>query len=614
MYHYTDFDRQFIRNRAAQHRDQLERNLAGLLSDDEFRPLRLQNGWYIQRYAPMLRVAVPYGELASAQLRVLARIAREYDQPSKEVFDTAIGAQAAWGTTHLPVGYGHFTTRQNVQFNWIPLARSADVMDLLATVDMHGIQTSGNCIRNITSDELAGIAPDEIADPRPFAEILRQWSTLHPEFAFLPRKFKIAITGATEDRAATRWHDVGLHLVRSEAGDATLGVAPGDLGFRVLVGGGMGRTPVIGTVIREFLPWSQIMNYLEAVVRVYNRWGRRDNMYKARIKILVKAEGQRYIDEVEAEYQQILTVDGAPHTITQAELDRVSASFVPPALVGSARTTTRPVTIPAERQGDYARWIKQNVAAHKDPALRAVTLSFKRLGQAPGDADADQLDTAAALADEFSAGEVRVTHDQNLLLPWVHEADLPALWVAASRAGLARSNVRLLTDMIACPGGDFCALANARSIPIAAAITERYQDMDELHDLGEIDLHISGCINSCGHHHSGHVGILGVDKDGKEWYQVSLGGSDGSALSGAAAAGRVVGPSFGAAEVPGVIEALLDTFRQHRTGRETFIDTLRRVGFDTFKAAANSARLADKHEDLHALPKASGYAKDAQEA
>ena len=426
MYQYTDFDRQFIRARAAQHRDQLERNLAGTLSDDDFRPLRLQNGWYIQRYAPMLRVAVPYGELSAAQLRVLARIAREYDHPTKDVFDKAIGAQAAWGTTHLPVGYGHFTTRQNVQFNWIPLAKSADVMDLLATVNMHGIQTSGNCIRNITSDELAGVAPDEIADPRPFAEILRQWSTLHPEFAYLPRKFKIAITGATADRAATHWHDVGLHLIKNAAGE---------LGFKVLVGGGMGRTPVIGTTIREFLPWQQIMNYLEAVVRVYNRWGRRDNMYKARIKILVKAEGQRYIEEVEAEYQQILDVDGAPHTIPQAELDRVSASFVPPALAERAQAAPKTVAVPPERQKDYDRWLKQNVAAHKNPALRAVTLSFKRLGQAPGDADADQLDTAAALADEFSAGEARVTHDQNLCCPGCTKPTCPHCgWPPATRA------------------------------------------------------------------------------------------------------------------------------------------------------------------------------------
>ena len=607
MYQYTDFDRQFIHSRAAQHRDQLERNLAGTLSDDDFRPLRLQNGWYIQRYAPMLRVAVPYGELSAKQVRMLAKIAREYDHPTKDVFDKAIGTQATWGTTHLPVGYGHFSTRQNVQFNWIPLAKSADVMDLLATVDMHGIQTSGNCIRNITSDELAGIAPDEIADPRPFAEIIRQWSTLHPEFAFLPRKFKIAITGAVEDRAATAWHDVGLHLIKN---------AEGELGFKVLVGGGMGRTPIIGTTIREFLPWNQIMNFLEAVVRVYNRWGRRDNLYKARIKILVKAEGQRYIDEVEAEYQQITTTDGAPHTILDAELARVSASFVPPALVERAQAAINSVanSVPVDRQKDFERWLKQNVAAHKNPALRAVTLSFKRLGHAPGDADADQLDTAAALAETFSAGELRVTHDQNLLLPWVHAEDLPALWVAASHAGLARSNIRLLTDMIACPGGDFCALANARSIPIAASITERYQDMDELHDLGEIDLHISGCINSCGHHHSGHIGVLGVDKDGREWYQVSLGGSDGSNLSGEAVPGKVVGPAFGALEVPGVIEAVLDTYRVYRQTGESFIDCLKRIGFDAFKAAANAARLSEKHEELHTLPKVNGFAKDAQEA
>ena len=374
MYQYTEFDRQFIRARAAQHRDQLERNLAGTLSDDEFRPLRLQNGWYIQRYAPMLRVAVPYGELSSAQLRVLARIAREFDHPSKDVFDNAIGTQATWGTTHLPVGYGHFTTRQNVQFNWIPLEKSADVMDLLASVNMHGIQTSGNCIRNITSDELAGVAPDEIADPRPFAEIMRQWSTLHPEFAFLPRKFKIAITGATADRAATYWHDVGLHLKKNEAGE---------LGFKVLVGGGMGRTPVIGTMIREFLPALQIMNYLEAVVRVYNRWGRRDNMYKARIKILVKAEGQRYIDEVEAEYQQIMTVDGAPHTITQAELDRVSASFVPVAQVSPALAATKTVAIPADRQKDYERWLQAKRGCPQEPGAACCHLVVQTSGPGP---------------------------------------------------------------------------------------------------------------------------------------------------------------------------------------------------------------------------------------
>ncbi|GAA4335140.1 nitrite/sulfite reductase [Variovorax defluvii] len=585
MYQYTDFDRQFVQQRAAQFRDQLERWQAGKLSEDEFRPLRLQNGWYVQRYAPMLRVAVPYGELSSAQLRVLARIAREYDEPEAEVYKNALKTQGKLGTHKLPTHYGHFTTRQNVQYNWIPLAKSADVMDLLASVDMHGIQTSGNCIRNITSDERAGIAIDEVADPRPFAEIMRQWSTLHPEFAFLPRKFKIAITGASEDRAATGWHDVGLKLLKNEAGE---------LGFRVQVGGGMGRTPIVGTVLREFLPWNQIMNYLEAVVRVYNRYGRRDNMYKARIKILVKAEGQRYIDDVEAEYKQIIEHDGAPHTIPQAEFDRVAASFVPPQLATrvfqSAEQTDAELRAQAADDVMFARWLQRNVAPHKNPSLRAVTLSFKRIGQAPGDASADQLDTAARLADRFSAGEARVTHDQNLLLPWVHAEDLHALWLAAREAGFASANVHLLTDMIACPGGDFCALANARSIPIAEAITERYQDLDELDDLGEIDLHISGCINSCGHHHSGHIGILGVDKDGKEWYQVTLGGSDGSALSGAAQPGKVVGPSFSAAEVPDVIEAVLNTYRDTREAGESFIDALRRVGIEPFKAAANAAR------------------------
>jgi sulfite reductase (NADPH) hemoprotein beta-component len=585
MYQYTDFDRQFVHQRAAQFRDQLERWQKGKLAEEEFRPLRLQNGWYVQRYAPMLRVAVPYGELSSRQLRVLARIAREYDEPEAEVYRKAIETQGLLGSHKLPTHYAHFSTRQNVQYNWIPLAKSADVMDLLASVDMHGIQTSGNCIRNITSDERAGIAVDEIADPRPFAEIMRQWSTLHPEFAFLPRKFKIAITGATEDRAATGWHDVGLHVVKNEAGE---------IGFRVQVGGGMGRTPIIGTVLREFLPWQQIMNYLEAVIRVYNRYGRRDNIYKARIKILVKAEGQRYIDDVDAEYKQILEHDGAPHTITQEEYDRVAASFVPPTLatrvLQSAEKTDAELRAHAADDVQFARWLARNVAPHKNPALRAVTLSFKRLKQAPGDASADQLDTLAQLADRFSAGEARVTHDQNVVLPWVHAEDLHALWLAARAAGFASANVHLLTDMIACPGGDFCALANARSIPIAEAITERYQDLDELDDIGEIDLHISGCINSCGHHHSGHIGILGVDKDGKEWYQVTLGGSDGSALSGTALAGKAVGPSFSAAEVPGVIEAVLTTYRDTRESGENFIDTLRRVGPDPFKAAANGAR------------------------
>ena len=618
MYQYTDFDKQFVKQRAAQYRDQLERYQAGTLSGDEFKPLRLQNGWYVQRYAPMLRVAVPYGEVSSAQLRVLATIAADYDQPSHEVFNTAVDGQAKLSGhgVKLTTGYGHFTTRQNVQYNWIPLDKSADVMDLLASVNMHGIQTSGNCIRNITSDELAGIAPDEIADPRPFCEILRQWSTLHPEFAFLPRKFKFAVTGAKEDRAATAWHDVGLHLVRN---------SQGDLGFKVLVGGGMGRTPIIASTVREFLPWNQILNYCEAVIRVYNLYGRRDNIYKARIKILVKAEGQKYIDDVEAEFARIVAQDGAPHTITQAELDRVSASFKPAVQAFTAQAAIDKIATKvsnvlkaaAHDDVEFTRWLTRNVTAHANPDLRAVTLSFKRLGYAPGDATALQLNQAADLADQFSAGEARVTHDQNLLLPWVHCDQLPALWQAARKAGFAKPNIRLLSDMIACPGGDFCSLANARSLPIAEAITARYQDLDELDDLGEIDLHMSGCINSCGHHHSGHIGILGVDKDGKEWYQVTLGGSDGSALSGAPMAGKAVGPSFSAAEVVEVIDAVLTEYKNLRTvgkvnahgqQHETFIDTLRRVGIEPFKAAANSARFADVHDGARDIAHADAQA------
>ena len=589
MYQYTEFDRQFVKLRAAQHRDQLERWQKGQLADEEFRPLRLQNGWYVQRYAPMLRVAVPYGEISSKQLSVLATIAKDYDQPDKEIFSKAQAQQdlLPGKSPRLIKGYGHFTTRQNVQFNWIPLDQSADVMDLLATVDMHGIQTSGNCIRNITTDELAGVAIDEVVDPRPYAEILRQWSTLHPEFAFLPRKFKIAITGATEDRAAIGWHDVGLQLVKN---------AHGEVGFKVWVGGGMGRTPVIGTLVREFLPWQHIMNFLEAVVRVYNRWGRRDNLYKARIKILVKAEGQRYIDEVEAEFKDIVHADGGPHTISQAEFDRVAACFVEPPTPANAQATAD--SSANLNDAAFQRWLKQNVVPHKNPALRAVSLSFKRLGLAPGDATAEQLQASAQLVAKYSRGEARVTHSQNLLLPWVPECQLFDLWQEAKALGLASPNIGLLNDMIACPGGDYCALANARAIPIAAAISERYQDLDELDDLGPIDLHISGCINSCGHHHSGHIGILGVDKDGKEWYQVTLGGSDGSDLSGPAGAGKVVGPSFSAAEVPEVIEAVINKYLELRAptnnnpnGRaEYFIETLRRVGQDSFKAAANSAR------------------------
>jgi len=571
MYTYTEFDRHFVRSRAAQYRDQLLRNLSGELSDEEFRPLRLQNGWYVQRHAPMLRVAVPYGELSSRQLRQLAKIAREHDLQDE-------GKPGQRGAS--VGGFGHFTTRQNLQFNWIPLTHSADVMDLLAEVDMHGIQTSGNCIRNITTDALAGIAPDEVVDPRPYCEILRQWSTLHPEFAFLPRKFKIAVTGALEDRAATGWHDIGLKLVKNEAGE---------VGFHVAVGGGMGRTPVIASEFSAFVPWQQILVYIEAVVRVYNLYGRRDNMYKARIKILVKAEGQKFVDAVQREFEALLADPGTP-LILQAELDRVAASFVNPVLATAETLSAKPADTAADPLPGYTRWLQRNVQQHKLSRYRAVTLSLKRAGLPPGDVTAEQMDAAAELAERFSQDELRVTHEQNLLLPWVPADDLHALWLAAREAGFATPNIGLLTDMIACPGGDLCALANARSVPVAAAITERFDDLDELHDIGDIDLHISGCINSCGHHHSGHIGILGVDKDGSEWYQVTVAGADGSTLSGSAVAGKVIGPSFAAEEVPDVIEAVVGTYLRERQRGERFIETARRLGTLPFRHAADAVR------------------------
>jgi len=564
MYRYTEFDRQFVHARAAQYRDQLQRNMAGELSDDEFRPLRLQNGWYVQRHAPMLRVAVPYGELSARQLRQLARIAREFD-----LQDEGLATQRG--------GFGHFTTRQNLQFNWIPLPQSADVMQLLADVDMHGIQTSGNCIRNITTDALAGIAPDEVVDPRPYAELLRQWSTLHPEFAFLPRKFKIAIHGAREDRAATAWHDIGLTLVKNNSGA---------VGFRIAVGGGMGRTPVIATELNAFVPWQDILVYIEAIVRIYNLHGRRDNMYKARIKILVRAEGQRFVDDVNREYAA-LAADPATPRLAQAEFDRVAAGFTVPPLA-----TVQPDARPHDPLPAFERWQQRNVHPHRIAGYRAVTLSLKRPGLPPGDVTAAQMDGAAALAERYSAGELRVTHDQNLLLPWVPAHELRALWLQAREGGFATPNIGLLTDMIACPGGDLCALANARSIPIAAALAERFDDLDRLHDIGDIDLHISGCINSCGHHHSGHIGVLGVDKDGSEWYQLTVAGSDGSTLSGAPVPGKVIGPSFAAEEVPDAIEAVIETYLRERQRGEHFVDTARRLGPLPFRQAADQVRRA----------------------
>ena len=562
MYQYNDFDRDFVRARARQFRDQLERHLAGTLSADDFGHMRRQNGWYVQRHAPMARIAIPYGTLSAPQLRTLAQIARTHDR-----------------------GYGHFTTRTNIQFNWIPLERAADVMDELAEVGMHGIQTCGNCIRNITADGFAGVAADEIADPRPFCEIMRQWSSLHPEFAALPRKFKIAVNGSREDRAATAWYDVGLQLVRNEAQE---------LGFQVRVGGGMGRTPIIGTVTREFLPWPQLLAYLEAVLRVYNEYGRRDNIWKARIKVLVKALGARFAEDVEIELAHILGNDGdgvAP-LITEAELDRVTAQFGTPARVQEQLSSGAPTPRPAfETAPAFARWLERNVHPHRLAGYRTVTLSLKRAGQAPGDATDTQMDAAADLADRFSAGELRVTHQQNLMLPWVREADLHALWLGARAASFATPNIGLLTDMICCPGGDVCSLANARSIPVSAHIAERFEDLDELNDIGDIAVNISGCINSCGHHHSGHIGVLGVDKDGEEWYQITLGGSDGAAGNGPAVSGRVLGPAFRDDEVPDVIELLIGTYLgERRDSDERFIDTLRRVGTEPFKQATQAAR------------------------
>jgi sulfite reductase (NADPH) hemoprotein beta-component len=544
MYHYDSIDHTLVFERVAEYRDQLRRHLAGALSEDEFRPLRLRNGLYIQRHAPMLRIAIPYGLLSAAQLRKLAHIARRYDR-----------------------GYGHFTTRQNIQFNWIRLEDSADILAELAEVEMHAIQTSGNCVRNITSDEFAGIAPDEIVDPRAFAEILRQWSTLHPEFNWLPRKFKIAINGAREDRAAVAFHDIGLHLVR----------APDrQLGFRVLVGGGMGRTPIIGSVIRDFLPWQHFLTYVESILRVYNLHGRRDNIFKARIKILVRALGiEEFARQVEADFAQ--TADG-PSTLTHEELARVTAHFAPPSYESAADSP-----LPSVEPG-FARWAARSVRPHKVPGYRAVVLSLKPTGEAPGDITDTQLDRVADLAERYGFGEVRVSHEQNLILPDVRVDRLAALWHEARAAGLATPNIGLLTDIIACPGGDFCSLANAKSIPLAQAIQQRFDDLDYLHDLGEINVNISGCINSCGHHHVGHIGVLGVDKDGDEWYQISIGGADGSAAGGGRnAIGRIIGPSFAQEQVADVVVRLIETYVALREGDERFIDTVERVGPTPFK-------------------------------
>ena len=545
MYQYDDIDQRIVDERVAQFRDQTRRYLAGKLSEDDFRPLRLQNGLYIQRHAPMLRVAIPYGLLSAKQLRKLAHIARKYDR-----------------------GYGHFSTRQNIQFNWPTLESVPDILADLASVEMHAIQTSGNCVRNTTTDHFAGIAPDELVDSFVWCELIRQWSTLHPEFAFLPRKFKIAVTGATHDRAAIQVHDIGLQAVKN---------AQGEIGFRVLAGGGLGRTPIIGHFIREFLPWQHLLTYLDAVLRVYNRYGRRDNKYKARIKILVKELTPAvFAQKVEEEWAHLK--DG-PATLISEEVERIEARFTRPQYQSLPADSVDYEMALAARPG-FAAWVKRNVHAHKVRGYAAVTLSLKKTGVAPGDATADQMDAIAALADSYSFGELRVSHEQNLILADVRKTDLVALWEAAKKLGLATPNIGLLTNIIACPGGDFCSLANAKSIPVADAIQRRFDDLDYLYDIGELDLNISGCINSCGHHHVGHIGILGVDKAGEEWYQVSIGGSQGVDAS----LGKVLGPSFAQEEIPDVVEKLIDCYLARREGDvERFIDTVRRIGLEPFK-------------------------------
>lgn len=550
MYIYDEYDQRIVEERVAQFRDQTRRYLAGELTDPEFLPLRLQNGLYVQRYAPMLRIAIPYGLISSKQMRKLAFIAREYDK-----------------------GYAHFSTRQNVQFNWPALEDVPDILAHLAEVQMHAIQTSGNCIRNTTTDQFAGVAADELVDPRPWCEIIRQWSTFHPEFAYLPRKFKIAVNGASEDRAAIGVHDIGLNVVKNDAGE---------IGFRVLVGGGLGRTPMVGSEINPFLPWQHLLSYLDAILRVYNRYGRRDNKYKARIKILVKAlTPEVFAERVAAEWQH--TKDG-PTTLTEDELNRVAGHFSAPAY-DSFSGDDADYLARREAEKGFNNWAMRNVHAHKVPGYAAVTLSLKPTAVAPGDATDKQMDAAAELADRFSFGELRVTHQQNLVLADVRQADLHALWEAAKELGFATPNIGLLTDIICCPGGDFCSLANAKSIPIAEAIQRTFDNLDYLHDIGELDLNISGCMNACGHHHVGHIGILGVDKKGAEFYQVSLGGDSGRN----AAIGKILGPSFAAEEMPAVITKVVDVYLEKRTPEENFIDTFQRIGMDPFKERVYAA-------------------------
>lgn len=544
MYRYDQYDHQMLADRIAQFRNQTERFLKGELAGPEFLPLRLQNGLYVQRLAPMLRIAIPYGMLSSTQLRKLAFIADHYDK-----------------------GYGHFTTRQNIQFNWPALGDVPDILAHLAEVEMHAIQTSGNCIRNTTTDQFAGCAVNEIEDSRPYCEIIRQWSTFHPEFAYLPRKFKIAVCGTQDDQAATQVHDIGLFIVRNEAGEP---------GFRVLVGGGLGRTPVVGKEIRAFLPKEHLLTYLDAILRVYNREGRRDNKYKARIKILVKETGvDEFRDKVEKEW---LALKDGPLTLTEAEFQRCKSFFHDPDY------KSLPDTSPALEKALssdvlFASWYYQNVNAHKKPGYSIVTVCLKKTGFAPGDITTEQMNFMADVADRFSFGELRVSHEQNLILADVEKESLYTLWQALKSEDLNADNLGLLTDIICCPGGDFCSLANAKSIPIAESIQRRFNDPAVLRDVGKLSLNISGCMNACGHHHVGNIGILGVDKKGAEFYQVSLGGS----VENQTALGQIVGPSFAQEEVPEVIEKIVSVYTSKRQPGERFLDTFNRIGIEPFK-------------------------------
>ena len=545
MYQYDAYDQKIVDQRVAQFRDQTQRYLAGELSEDEFRPFRLQNGLYVQRYAPMLRVAIPYGMLSSVQLRTLANIARDYDR-----------------------GYAHISTRQNIQYNWPELARVPDILADLAKVQMHAIQTSGNCIRNTTTDQFAGVVAGEIIDPRPTCELIRQWSTFHPEFAFLPRKFKIAVNALPDtDRAATAVHDIGIYIVKNEAGE---------IGYKILVGGGLGRTPIIGSIIREFLPQNELIAYLDAILRVYNLYGRRDNKYKARIKILVKAlTPEVFAQKVEAEFA---------HTKTEAmlvpaeEFARLASFFTEPAYQSLTDSPTA-LTDALSSNKAFALWYQHNTHAHKKAGYRIVTLSLKRTGVAPGDITSEQMLTVADLADQYSFGELRTTHEQNIVLADVRQEQLFDLWQQLSALGFATANIGFLTNIICCPGGDFCSLANAKSIPIAEQIQRRFEDIDQVYNIGHLDINISGCMNACGHHHVGHIGILGVDKKGEEYYQVSLGGNSNHDTS----LGDILGPSFYAEEMADVIEEILNVYLDNRQENERFLDTYRRIGLAKFK-------------------------------